>query len=107
MTGGALRALWPCVPLLIWGAHFALVYGTHAVGCERGQLTSMVPVIVGVVTVVALAALVPLARNGASGLDGGEDAQGFARWFATGAAVLAALAVLFQASAAFVLPACQ
>lgn len=108
-TGGVVRVLWPAAPLLVWGLHFGLVYGAHAYGCERGLDAGVVRVAVGVVTLLALLALVPFARSGFAivDADGGEDATVFARWFAAAAALLAALAVLFQASPAFVLPACQ
>lgn len=106
--GGALRALWPAAPLLVWAAHFTALYAAHALACERGLGEGAARLAALVATAVALAALLalawpalPLLRHG-----GGEAAAPFARWFAGAAAVLAAVAVVFGAAAALVVPAC-
>jgi hypothetical protein len=103
--------------LAVWAAHFGLIYASNAVACERG-LTGpwllglpFVPVMVGGLTLVALAALALLLRSALSRLDppldeGGEAEPRFTRWFAAATAALAAVAVLFQAMPALVVPPC-
>jgi hypothetical protein len=107
--GGALRALWPAGPLLVWAAHFGAVYAAHAYACERGMPAALVQLAVVAATVLAIAALCLFARPGLAALraDGGERPGSFARWFAAAASLAAALAVLFQATPAFVIPACR
>lgn len=88
---GALLAL------LVWAAHFAALYATHAVHCERG-LPGGVPVLALLATLVAWAALAAIAWRG------GRD--GFARRLSRATATLAALAVGFGLAAAALVPAC-
>ncbi|HYF07367.1 MAG TPA: hypothetical protein VD970_07070 [Acetobacteraceae bacterium] len=125
MSGGAGRArpagaagvVLPAAGLAVWGTHFGAIYAINALACERG-LTGMhvlglplVPALILAATALALAALVPLVRpafrHGApDATEGGETEPRFTRWFAAGSSVYAALAILFQAAPALVLPGC-
>jgi hypothetical protein len=94
--------------LLVWAAHFGVVYGTNAVACERG-LTGrtllgqpLVPAVVLGATAVALAALALVwlraRRRLEHGLAGqeGEDEPRFLLWLTAAVSLLSALAVLWQ-----------
>ena len=116
-SGGAVRALWPAAPLLVWGAHFGALYAIHALACERGLAArqvlglGFVPALAVAATLVALLALLLLARPGLAELrrDGGEGREGepaFRLWFAAAATLTAALAILFETMPALILPAC-
>ncbi|MFL1462956.1 hypothetical protein ACI6QG_12180 [Roseococcus sp. DSY-14] len=109
--GGAWRALRPSLPLLVWGGHFGAVYAAHALSCERSVAGLSAPVAVLVATAAALALLALLAWPGLGALraapaEGGESETGFLAWFQAAAAVLAAVAVLFQAAPALLVPGC-
>ncbi|WP_207536993.1 hypothetical protein [Sabulicella rubraurantiaca] len=117
MIGGAAKALRPALPLLLWGAHFGVIYATHAFACERSfdearvMGVPFVQALVGGATVLALLGLAllawaPLARMGLPEADGGEEEPRFRLWFLFAACCASALAILFQATPAFVLPAC-
>jgi len=113
-----LEVLLSAAGLAVWAAHFGAIYATNALACERG-LTGptwllglpFVPAMVAGFTLAALAALALLLRSALSRLDppldeGGEAEPRFTRWFAAATSALAALAVLFQAAPALVVPPC-
>jgi len=117
VTGGARRALWPAAPLLVWGAHFGVVYAVHALACERSLAglrvlgLPFVPALCVAATALALAALLLLARPGIAalrrdGVEGDAGEPGFRLWFAAAAALAAAVAILFQTMPALIMPAC-
>lgn len=112
MIGGAAHALRPALGLMVWAAHFGVMYATHALACERGLAASrvlglpFVQAAAAVATVGALGLLLLLARRLPLTADGGEEEPGFLRWLAAAACVLAAIAIVFQAMPAFVLAAC-
>jgi hypothetical protein len=112
-----LDVLWSTGGLVIWAAHFTAIYATTALACERGldgtHLLGLpfVPAMVAAWTLLALGGLGLMMRGALAGLgapldEGGEAEPRFTRWFALAGAALAALAVLFQAVPAMVLPAC-
>jgi hypothetical protein len=94
--------------LLVWAAHFGVVYGANAVACERG-LTGrtllgqpLVPALVLGATAVALAALALVwlrawrrLEHGLAGQEG-EDEPRFLLWLTAAVSLLSALAVLWQ-----------
>lgn len=112
MRGGVAHALRPTLGLLVWAAHFGVVYAAHALACERGlagmRLLGLpfIQVVAGVATVVALGTLLLLAGSAPLTADGGEEEPGFLRWLTAAACIGAAIGILFQAVPAFVLPAC-
>jgi hypothetical protein len=113
-----LEVLLNALGLAIWAAHFGLVYGVNALACERdwagGQILFL-PFVPGAIAAGTLLALVALALVGRAALrrmgpgdwdEGGEREPRFTAWFAVATAAYSALAVLFQAAPAFVVPAC-
>lgn len=112
MIGGAAHALRPALGLVVWGVHFGVIYAAHALACERGLAASrvlglpFVQAIAAIATVGALGILLLLARGLPVAADGGEEEPGFRQWLAAAACILAAIAIVFQAVPAFVLPAC-
>jgi hypothetical protein len=104
--------------LAIWAAHFGLVYAVNALSCERewagGRLLGLpfVPLAIVVLTVVALGALALVFRAARRRMapgpwdEGGEAEPRFTAWFAAATAGYSALAVVFQAAPALVVPAC-
>ena len=88
---GALLAL------VIWAAHFTVLYAAHAVACERG-VPGEVPTLALLATLLAWAALAAVAWRG------GHDA--FAARLARATAALAALAVGFAMAAVLLVPGC-
>lgn len=116
-TQPAAEVLLSTLGLVIWALHFGAIYMVNAVACERAlagtRLVGLpfVPVAVAGLTVVALGALLLVMRAGLRGLappldDGGEGEPRFTRWFGVATAALAALAVVFQAVPALVMPPC-
>jgi hypothetical protein len=104
--------------LAIWAAHFGLIYAVHALSCERDwaafRLLGLpwVPVAVVGLTALALGALWLVFRGARRDLtsgpwdEGGEAEPRFTAWFAAATAAYSALAVLFQAAPALVVPGC-
>lgn len=119
MTGArpVLGVLLSVAGLVVWAGHFALVYAASALACERGLLgrtllgLPLVPAVVGLATLLALALLALVLRPALADPDmalteGGEAEPRFTRWFAASTAVLAALAVVFEAVPVLLLPGC-
>ncbi len=113
----ALDVLLSVAGLAVWAAHFTAIYALSAVACERGLTGRLllglpwVPALVGIATLVALAVLALVLRPalrapGGPITEGGEAEPRFTRWFAGTTAVLAALAVVFQAVPVLILPGC-
>jgi hypothetical protein len=111
------RVLVSLAGLAIWASHFTAIYAATAIACERGAAARSllgVPLLSAFALVITLLALSvlglilrPALRTGTLSLAAAAQAeQWFAQWFTIGAAGLAALAVLFQAVPAFVLPGC-
>jgi hypothetical protein len=94
--------------LLIWALHFGLVYAANAVACERdlvGARIAGLPLLSVVVlgaTALALAAVGVIGWRASRRLEGslageeGEDMPRFAAWLEASAALLAALAILWE-----------
>lgn len=112
-----LGVLLSAAGLVVWAGHFTLVYAVTALACERGLLgrslfgLPLVPALVGLATLLALALLVLLLRPALAGLgtpltEGGEAEPRFTRWFAASTTLLATLAVVFEAVPALLLPGC-
>jgi multidrug efflux pump subunit AcrB len=111
------RVLLSAAGLAVWGGHFTAIYAFTALACERGLIGRLilglpaVPAMVGLATVLALLLLALLVRPALSARQVGtreaaETEPDFTRWFAAATALLAALAVLFQALPALLLPGC-
>lgn len=94
--------------LLVWAAHFTLIYGANALACARG-LTGrallglpLVPALVLGATALALAVLAAIGlrawRRLEHGLAGeeGEDTPRFLVWLAAAIALLSSLAVAWE-----------
>jgi hypothetical protein len=103
--------------LVVWAVHFTAIYMITAVACERALVghtllgVPLVPALVGIATLVALALLGIVVRPALRGLggprmEGGETEPRFTRWFAASTGTLSALAVVFQAMPALLLPGC-
>jgi hypothetical protein len=90
------------LPVLIWSAHFTLIYGFTALACAR-QLTAAIPWVVGAASVAAIAALLALCVP--AGIRVLRASQ-LADCLALGLGGLATLAVVWEASALFWVPAC-
>ncbi len=104
--------------LLVWAAHFGAVYVLNAIACERGLAglrvlgLPLVPAGVLGLTAIALLAVGALAlgpwRRLEHGLAGqeGEDDESFLPWFTLAVALLAALAILWEAVPALIVAPC-
>ncbi len=90
------------LPVIIWAAHFAAIYGLTALACAR-QAVALVPWAIGVASVIAIAGL--LALGIPAGLRVLRTSQ-LADSLVAGLAGLALLAVVWEASALFWVPAC-
>jgi len=109
---GALAAL------LVWAGHFALVYGVHAVACERGLEDGALLGLPAVPVLVLGASLAALLAVGIVGLrawrrldrglagEEGEDGPQFLAWLTLATALLAALAILWEVVPVLLLRAC-
>lgn len=90
------------LPVFIWAAHFAAIYGLTALACAR-QMAALVPWVVGVASALAIAGLLALAiPAGLRTLRGSRLADSLA----AGLGGLALVAVVWEASSLFWMPAC-
>jgi hypothetical protein len=104
--------------MLVWAAHFLLVYGAQATACARGATGAtlfgqpLVPALVLGLTAVSLLAVGVIGlrawrrlRSGLSGQEG-EDEPQFTVWMTAAIALLAALAIIWEAAPAVILRPC-
>jgi hypothetical protein len=96
--------------LIVWGAHFLLIYPFNAIACTRGFAAAAPPTILAL-TALALAALAALvyaaARNrGPLGARSGDPNQGLLRMLAIGIALLAGVAVVWETLPVLMIPPC-
>jgi len=102
-----------CAPLLIWAAHFLVIYAFTAVACERNfAVTRMLGInvvsgVIGIATLVAAAATLMTIRAalGQRGR-GGDDAAAFVHWLSAAAGGLALVAILWEALPVLLVPMC-
>lgn len=105
--------------LIVWAGHFLLVYGVQATLCWRGVGTGtvlgwpMMQAFVVAATAAALAATGAIGwrawrrlRGGLSGEEGEEQPQ-FMVWMSLAVALLAALALIWEAIPVFLLAPCD
>lgn len=104
--------------MIVWAAHFLIVYGAQATACARGGAGAtlfgqpMVPALVLGSTALSLVVVGGIGlrawrrlRSGLSGQEG-EDKPQFTVWMTAAIALLAALAIVWEAVPAFILRPC-
>jgi hypothetical protein len=84
---------------IVWGAHFAAIYGITALACARG-FPGLVPWAIGIATLIAAGLLFFLIWISFKEIDA------FANWLSGAVAGLALLAIVWEATAVLLVPAC-
>ncbi|MBL6455270.1 hypothetical protein JMJ55_08050 [Belnapia sp. T6] len=104
--------------LIVWAAHFGLIYGANAVACARGLAGGrwlglpLVPALVLGLTALALLAVAVIGLRAWQRLEGGlsgqegENEPRFMVWLTLAIALLSALAILWEALPVLLVPAC-
>jgi hypothetical protein len=85
--------------VIVWAAHFAVIYGVTALACARGD-ASLVPWIIGLATLLGVAFTTAIIVRSYPRRDD------FAHWMAATLAGIAMLAMVWEAIAAFVARSC-
>jgi hypothetical protein len=85
--------------VIVWAAHFGVVYGGTALACARGAFAS-VPPLVGVATTVAVVALV------ATGWTGYRRRDVFEEWLRATLAGFGLIGVIYAAIPVLIVPLC-
>jgi hypothetical protein len=90
------------LPIVVWFAHFALIYGFTGLACAR-HMSAVVPWVVGVASAAALLALIAVAVP--AGMRAAQTAQ--LQYFLTlGLAGLAIVAIAWETSSLLWIAAC-
>ena len=97
--GFAATALRMGSGVIVWAAHFGVVYGTTALACARG-VPQAAPLAVALATALAIALLLAIVARG------WRRREHFESWFAASLAAFALLAVVWEALPALWVPAC-
>jgi hypothetical protein len=109
------RLIYPLAGLLIWGAHLTLIYAFTALACARRFAgidilgVGVVPLAVGLATLLALAALAAVLRRALgrrSSAHGTAPDNAFIDYVTAAAAILALFGVLWQALPILLIPPC-
>lgn len=90
------------LPVVVWSAHFMIIYGFTAFACAR-QLATAVPWVIVAASLLAVVGLVAL------GVPAGRRAMRAFQlpdFLAAGLGALAAIAVIWEASSLLSVPAC-
>ncbi len=90
------------LPVVVWAAHFMVLYGFTAYACAR-QLAAAVPWVAGAASAAALLALLAIAVP--AGIRAARASR-FADVLASGLGGLAMIGVLWEASSLFWVAAC-
>jgi hypothetical protein len=99
-TGFVVVALRMSAGIVIWGLHFAAIYGLTALACARG-MPAWPPLVVAIATTVALVALAVVFVRG------WRRRGEFEWWMSAAAAAFAIVAVVWEAVPALIVPACR
>lgn len=96
--------------LIVWGAHFLLIYPLNAIACTRG-FASAAPLTILALTVLALAALAAIVYAAATNrgpllVRPGDRNQALLRMLAISIALLAGVAVVWETVPILMIPPC-
>lgn len=109
MNDHFFRRLWGgTLPLIIWGLHFTACYVLVAVACSPAGYTPGAPnrLLLGGVSLAALAACALLAWRAKNTLRAAGDDTGLYEWAAAGSAVLALAGVAWTSLPILMLSGC-
>lgn len=90
------------LPVIVWAAHFTVIYGFTALACAR-HMTGVVPWVVGAASAAAVLALVAVAVR--AGIRAARTSL-LPDFLALGLGALAAIAVVWEASSLLGVAAC-
>ena len=99
-SSGEMDALRISSGILVWGAHFAVLYGFTALACARG-FPGAIPWVAGAATVVALGAAAFVLAISI------PHRARFVPWLSGAIAAVAAVAIAFEGLALAMVPACR
>jgi hypothetical protein len=85
-------------PVLIWAAHFLVIYSTTGIACARSA-TNSIPWVVGAASVLAVLVLLAVASLA-------RKEEPFTSWMTTSLAVLALIAIVWEALPVLIVPLC-
>jgi hypothetical protein len=89
--------------VLIWAAHFLVIYATTGIVCaKRSSNAELVPWVIGIATVIAFAAVLGVMR---SNLRRSANDR-FIHWMAIALAGLALIAIVWEAIPVLLVPIC-
>ena len=94
-----MHPLWMAVPVLVWAAHFTLIYGVTSLACAR----SAAPLVPWAVTAASLAAAAALAATVRPAM---RCRQTFAGWMTIALALASLVAIGYETSAVYLVPSC-
>lgn len=94
-----MHALWMASGVVVWGLHFAAVYGLTALACARGHADS-IPWIIGVSALAAGAVTVAILVKGYLGR------AAFIDWMTGSVAAFALIGIVYETAAGLLSPLC-
>jgi heme/copper-type cytochrome/quinol oxidase subunit 2 len=109
------RVLLMSAGLIVWAAHFTVIYGLNTLACTRAFAGvhvlgfGLVPVVVIVLTIAALAACIAILYVSAAGRgtgDGGSEEARFLRYITVTVAALSLIAIAWNGLPALLLSPC-
>ena len=109
------RVLLMSAGLIVWAAHFTVIYGFNTLACTRALAGldvlgfGLVPVVVIVLTIAALAACIAILYVSAAGRgtgDGGGEEARFLRYITVTVAALSLIAIAWNGLPALLLSPC-
>lgn len=86
------------LPILVWAAHFTVIYGFTALACAR-SMAGAIPWVVGLASLIALAGLIALALPA-------RRTSSLTNSMTLGLGGLAAIAVVWETSSLLWVPLC-
>lgn len=95
-----MHALWIASGIAVWATHFTVIYGLTALACARGY-PSAIPWVVATATAAAAMLAIGIFAQGY------RNQARFIDWVTAGIALLALVAIVYEAGAALLSPLCD
>jgi hypothetical protein len=92
--------------ILIWAAHFLVIYAMTGIVCARANWIELLPWGIGAASAIAVAGVLAILFVSLREISGAEETSRFLRWMTTAFAMLALIAIIWEALPVVMVPIC-
>ncbi|MGH8717617.1 MAG: hypothetical protein ACREV0_01530 [Burkholderiales bacterium] len=92
--------------ILIWAAHFLVIYAMTGIICARANWIELLPWGIGAASAIAVAGVLAIIFVSLREIRGATEPSRFLRWLTTAFAMLALIAIIWEALPVVMVPIC-